>query len=213
MRKLNVTGERYGRLLAVHFVPMPTRHTHWLFLCDCGVEKVIKLDAVRRGLSQSCGCRVAEVTAARSLKHGHSVGRKRTAELRSYTGAKSRCNNPNDHKYPIYGGRGIRMCERWMNSVSAFLADMGPRPPGKTLERKDVNGDYCPENCEWATNAEQSRNRRNNVVVEHEGRRMILKDYAALMGVNYKALHARVKYKKQVPAEAAKRLQEEDGQR
>jgi len=131
--------------------------------------------------------------AARSITHGHSVGRKATRELKSYTHAKSRCQNPNDKKWPDYGGRGITMCDAWANNPSQFLQDMGPCPLKHTLDRKDVNGNYAPENCRWATSHQQARNRRDNVIVEWQGVQMILKDYAALLGLNYKTLHARLR--------------------
>lgn len=192
MKKLDITGHRYGRLVGVSAIVSEDRHTRWSFLCDCGTTTTAQLDAVRRGRIQSCGCLRAETVRRRSLTHGHSIGRTKTPELQAYAHAKSRCTNPSDSKYPIYGGRGITMCARWLNDPAAFFADMGPRPPGHTLERKDSNGNYEPNNCEWATSHRQARTRRDNVIVEYRGLPMILKDYADLIGVSYKALHARI---------------------
>lgn len=142
------------------------------------------------------------------MTHGHRINRSVTRTLKSYQHAKSRCFNPNDEKFHAYGGRGVTMCQRWANSFEEFLADMGECPDGLTLDRIDVNGNYEPRNCRWATYSVQVRNKTNNVFVEHEGETLILKDFAARMGVNYKALHARVKYRGQSPKEAAVALSE-----
>ena len=193
MRAIDITAQQFGRLTAIRRAASEGRHTAWLFSCACGNEKTITLDSVRRGLSRSCGCLRSESTAARSTTHGKSIGRRESRELKSYNHAKSRCQNPNDTKYPQYGGRGIRMCQEWSNDASQFIADMGPCPPLHTLDRINPHGHYEPGNCRWATSYQQARTRTDNVFVEHEGRRMILKDYAALLGLNYKRLHARLK--------------------
>lgn len=189
MRALEITGQTFGRLTAMHREAVNSRHTYWRFACVCGTEKVIKLDSVTRGLSKSCGCLLKEVTASRSLKHGHSTGRRESRELKSYNHAKARCQNPNNAKYPQYGGRGIRMCDAWVNNSSLFLADMGPCPPGHTLDRINPHGHYEPGNCRWADSHQQARTRTDNVIVEHSGQRMILKDYAIALGLDYKRLH------------------------
>jgi hypothetical protein len=94
------------------------------------------------------------------VKHGHARKRKRTSEYMTWEGMKERCNNPNRDTYKYYGGRGIKVCERW-NDFQNFLEDMGPRPDGLTLERKNNNGNYEPSNCCWATRQKQTRNRRD----------------------------------------------------
>lgn len=193
MKPLDITGEKYGKLTAVKRFDGGGRHTYWQFVCDCGTDKAIKLDHVRSGRVVSCGCHRASVTSARSITHGHSIGRKESRELSSYNSAKSRCQNPNDEKYPNYGARGIRMCDAWANDASLFIAYMGPRPIGHTLDRIDTDGHYEPGNCRWATSHQQARNRTDNVVVQYQGLSMILKDYAALMGIDYKRLHARLR--------------------
>jgi hypothetical protein len=205
---IDVTGERYGRLVGVRRVPSAGRRTKWLFRCDCSTDVVLSLETVRQGFTQSCGCLRKDVTRARSLTHGHRVDYKTTKTRKSYEHAKGRCFNPNDPKYPHYGGRGITMCEEWANGFTAFLRDMGECPPGKTLDRVDVNGHYEPRNCRWATTRQQARTRTDNVLVQHEGRQVILKDFAALMGVSYKALHARVRYRGQSAHEAADALRQ-----
>lgn len=198
---LEISGQRYGRLVAIRRVENRGRRTVWLFSCDCGSMKEIQLENVRAGIS-SCGCLRIEKTRERSITHGHKVDRKESPTLKSYNHAKSRCYNPNDPKYPQYGGRGIRMCDAWRDDFLTFLSDMGEKPLGKTLDRVDVNGHYEPRNCRWATTYQQARTRTDNVLVEHEGMKLVLKDFAALMGVSYKPLHARIRYKGQTPHEA-----------
>jgi hypothetical protein len=96
---------------------------------------------------------------------------------------RQRCNNPKYTQYRDYGGRGIKVCDRW-SVFSNFLEDMGDRPEGMTLDRKDTNGDYTKDNCKWSTKAEQVRNTRRNVWIERNGERMILSDWAKRIGVN-----------------------------
>ena len=98
------------------------------------------------------------------------------------------------------------MCDDWRDSFEAFLRDMGECPPGRSLDRVDVHGHYEPRNCRWATSAQQARTRTDNVLVEHNGISLVLKDFAAIMGVSYKALHARVKYQGQTPHEAVETI-------
>ena len=188
MAPRELTGQTFGRLTAVERAPNMGRHVVWLFSCECGGRKVIKADSVTRGMTSSCGCLRREVTKARSETHGHATGRVSSPELRARDHAKARCNNPNDAKYPHYGGRGIRMCDTWEHDFSAFYADMGPRPPGTTLDRIDVDGDYEPGNCRWATLTEQARNRRVTLRVDFEGKTIPLVEYAKRQGVSYKAL-------------------------
>lgn len=188
---LEIYGERYGRLVAIARVANRGRRTVWRFLCDCGCEADISLEAVRAGMTRSCGCLLRETTATRSVTHGHSRGRRATRELKSWHHAKARCYNVNDPKFPQYGGRGITMCAEWRNDFGAFIAHMGPAPPRHTIDRIDVNGNYEPGNCRWATSHQQARGRTDNVFVEFEGERMILKDCAGRAGVSYKALHHR----------------------
>jgi hypothetical protein len=186
---LNIAGERYGRLVAIERVASRGRRTFWLFRCDCGSMAERNVEPVRAGTSRSCGCLKPEVTAARSITHGHMRGRRESREHKSWSHAKSRCFNPNDPKFQNYGGRGITMCPEWRDDFAAFFAYMGPVPIGLTLDRIDVHGNYEPGNCRWATSSEQARTRTDNVLVEHEGRILILKDYAAAIGVPYKLLH------------------------
>lgn len=116
-----------------------------------------------------------------------------TPEYQAWMGMKNRCRHPRCKAYPNYGGRGIRVCERWAADFSAFYADMGPRPsPLHSLDRIDSNGHYEPGNCRWATRAEQNRNTRANVVVSAWGRQQVVTDWAREVGIDPKVIKARI---------------------
>jgi len=120
-------------------------------------------------------------------------GLRRSPEYAVWNTMKSRCLNPKCKKYPNYGGRGIRVCEKWMK-FDNFYKDMGARPTRKhTIERIDTNGDYEPSNCKWSTNSENCRNKRNNVLVTHEGRTQCVKAWSEELGIPYARLQARIK--------------------
>lgn len=151
-------GDRYGRLMALHELPPNPddkyRRRQWMFKCECGAEKQLRLTHVRAGAIVSCGC-----TPTR-YAHGHAPLNKWSRTYNTWHCMRQRCSNPRATGFEYYGARGIKVCQRW-ESFEAFLADMGERPIGKTLDRwPNVNGDYEPSNCRWATASEQARNQR-----------------------------------------------------
>lgn len=123
-------------------------------------------------------------------KHGHARNKTVgvTPEYRTWTAMKSRCHSPTNDTYATYGGRGIAVCQRWRDSFEAFLADMGPRPIGASLDRIDGTGNYEPGNCRWATQVVQQNNRSNNVRVRYRGEEVTLKEVARRTGVKYRRL-------------------------
>lgn len=159
---LNLIGRRFGRLIVVKRAESTAEgRTLWLCRCDCGKEKVIRGKHLVNGAIRSCGCLHIEVLREQSLKHGATRGYGKTPEYESWTCMKNRCFNPKRKSFKDYGGRGIRVCARWLNSFENFLADMGRRPgPGYSIDRKNNDGDYEPGNCRWATSEEQNNNRR-----------------------------------------------------
>lgn len=145
----------------------------WRFRCDCGKEIVTRAGAVLYSITKSCGCARFE-----SLKTHRKSG---TPQFNAWLSMVGRCRNPNHGRYKDYGARGITVCERWMKYEN-FLADMGERPRKMTLERKDNNGPYSPENCRWASYSDQMRNRRDTVLLTFEGRSMIAEDWRKELG-------------------------------
>jgi hypothetical protein len=133
-------------------------------LCDCGNEKILSLSHLKSGNTKSCGCFNIENIIKRNTKHNHMIRGKRTSEYITWSNMIQRCTNPNNTKYSIYGGRGIKICDKWRNSFIEFLKDMGKRPNGLSIERINVNGDYEPSNCKWASSKEQANNRRKKTI-------------------------------------------------
>lgn len=125
------------------------------------------------------------------FKHGFARPECRSPAYRSWESARARCNNPNNPDYAGYGGRGIRVCERW-NDFTTFLSDMGERPRGHTLDRIDVNGNYEPGNCRWATHSDQSLNRRCIRRYKFEGRALTIAELSRDTGIPYQRLHERI---------------------
>lgn len=132
------------------------RHKLYKCRCKCGTVSVVRGAELRKGNSKSCGCYRAEFFTT----HGHYSKRHRTPTYRSWMAMIARCYNTAHEAYPNYGGRGIEVHRRWRESFAAFLEDMGERPYGKTLDRKDPNGNYEPDNCQWANVWEQAANKR-----------------------------------------------------
>jgi hypothetical protein len=176
------TGARFGKLLALSLVARDQRgQAHrWLFRCDCGTQKTISVKSVVGGHTRSCGCLAKATIAARNTKHG--LSRRHRREYRSWKDMRGRCNNPKNDDYPDYGGRGIRVCQRW-DDFAAFLADMGERPEGKTLDRIDVNGGYEPGNCRWADAKTQANNKRLNMRLTIGGASRTLQQWSEAHGV------------------------------
>ncbi len=154
---LDISGKRFGRLLAVRYMGDST----WLFSCDCGTHKTIRSKDVRNGKINSCGCIRRETTGAKRRTHGL----RQIPEYKIWLRMKQRCHNERCGDFKYYGARGIGVCEEWRNSFLAFYRDMGPRPaPHLTVERVDNNAGYSPDNCVWATRLEQMQNTRKSSV-------------------------------------------------
>jgi hypothetical protein len=162
-----------------------------LFRCECGTERFVNALSVVRGLSKSCGCQRVDSARQQRQKHGRSQDGSGSAYL-TWSNMIRRCSKPYATGYEHYGGRGIRVCERW-KSFENFLADMGERPDGMTLDRyPDTNGNYEPGNCRWSTKTEQAYNKRGTLMVEHAGRRATLAELSEVTGVDPETLRRRL---------------------
>lgn len=185
-------GQRYDRLVAVEFVDRNQhRNARWRFKCDCGGTAVILANSVRRGITKSCGCLLAETAAAKghaSVVHGMSD----TQIYFVWHGMINRCCNPKDKHYRDYGGRGIKVCVRWREFAN-FYADVGARPsPAHQLDRIDNDGNYEPGNVRWGTPKEQSRNRRSNRTIIVDGQAMTLAEASEKAGLGYATVRLRL---------------------
>jgi hypothetical protein len=156
-------GDRHGYLVAVERATNAADgHARWVCLCDCGKTTTVTGSKLRQGQVRTCGCGRSKFSRER-VKHGRAsltVSEHLVRTYRSWTSMRRRCLTPTNIGYSHYGGRGIRICERW-SSFENFLADMGERPPGRTLDRVNVDGNYERDNCRWATVMEQNSNRRD----------------------------------------------------
>lgn len=157
MKRLDLKGDRFGKWKVLDFSEIRHGHSYWLCRCDCGTEAEVQGSTLTNGLSEFCLRCAGDFTAGRLRTHGMTG----SPEYAIWQAMKNRCSNRRDRKnWRLYGGRGIRVCERWRASFANFFADMGQRPRGRSIDREKNDGNYTPSNCRWATPTMQSRNRR-----------------------------------------------------
>lgn len=202
----DLTNQKFSRLLVVRKAdPAPNGRTQWVCRCDCGREATIYANRLKRGNTTSCGCAKLErvkLMSEAKVTHGCARNNNRSAEYKIWTRVVSRTTNPKNPGYVNYGGRGIHLCRTWL-IFENFLRDMGERPsPNHTLERKNNNLGYEPENCCWATRTQQQRNRRNTVSVTYLGENRPLAEWAEIVGIKYSILWKRINELK-IPTERA----------
>lgn len=157
---LNLIGQRYGQLTVLELAGVLRKQRAWRCKCICGCEITLPGAYLRTGDTKSCGCLRRDYQLNGSVTHGHNRNNKPSPTYNTWRAMKERCRLPSHPQYKNYGGRGVSVCERWAVNFRAFLADMGERPAGCTLDRVNPDGNYEPSNCRWATPAEQTRNRR-----------------------------------------------------
>ena len=178
----DLVGQQFGRLkvVAFHGLGENGRGASWLCQCSCGSDpKVVYRVDLINGRTKSCGCLSKEKSAERIRAIATTHGQRKTRLYQTWLNMKQRCSNPAYKQYADYGGRGITVCERWLGSFEAFSEDMGNPPSDKhTIERRETNGNYEPNNCYWATRNEQALNKRNNVNLTFNGRTQSMTEWA-----------------------------------
>lgn len=182
-------GDRYGRLTVIDKGSGAlSGGKRYLCLCECGNKTLVYSTSLIQGTTQSCGCLQRQICASIRLRHGHARAGHRTVEYETWCGMHKRCTNAKSKSWKDYGGRGISVCTRWTgrNGFSNFLVDMGTKPEPKaahSLERKNPNGAYDPNNCKWATREQQNLNKRiNQELRDMQNENLRLRDLLSVLG-------------------------------
>lgn len=188
--KLNLASETFGRLTVNHEAERKGKYGRmWHCSCECGNTKVVSQGHLRSGHTQSCGCLHKETMKDKLTTHGLRNSR----AYACWGNAKQRVSNPNNPRYEDYLGRGITMCDDWLNSFEQFYEDMGDCPEGMSLDRYPNNdGNYEPGNCRWATDEEQANNKRSNHLLTFQGRTQTIQEWSRETGIHSGTLYNRV---------------------
>jgi len=189
-------GDKHNLLRAVQFIKKDSHYRkYWKFKCNCGNTKDIRIDSVVKGITKSCGC----YNKSSHEKHG----KYNTPIYRTWRSMKDRCLNKNHFAYKDYGGRGIKVCIKWLKFEN-FYKDMGERPHNKSLDRIDNNKGYSKDNCKWSTQKEQSNNKSNNHLITFKGKTQNITQWSEELGINRETLYGRINRRGLTPQEAFK---------
>lgn len=175
---INLKGRVFGRLKIVKYSGISNKNATWECVCECGARTTAYACHLKSGRMVSCGCHRREVLREKAKTHGLS----RTPTYIVWKSMMQRCRDPKSSSYANYGGRGVSICKRWLRFEN-FLEDMGVRPPGLSLERKDNDGNYSKSNCRWATAIDQANNTRRNRFVSRYGKRLTVAQWERELGV------------------------------
>lgn len=194
MKRVEVKiGDKYGRLTVVSELSKKNGDRFFELRCDCGNITNVILERLRSGETKSCGCLKKEIGKL-LITHGESRNMANTVEYKTWCSMKDRCYNKNNPKYKNWGGRGIIVCDEWINSYETFLSDMGRKPlPELSIERKDVNKNYCKENCIWGDDEQQRNNRTDSHFIEYLGEIKTVAQWAKLYNISTSNFHTRLK--------------------
>lgn len=195
----DIKQKKFGRLTAISFLKYvklesPKKHQLWSFRCDCGNVISATRKAVTSLHTQSCGCLQEQGQIMAHWVHGMTTCDSPTPEFTAWCNMKARCYNPKNHKWARYGGRGILVCKRWKHSFVNFLHDLGFKPTHKhSLGRKNNDGNYEPNNCEWQTEQQQSCNKSTNHFLEFSGRKLTINQWVIETGIARCTIKGRIK--------------------
>jgi len=192
MSKINLTGQKFGSWTVLSGAERDKyNHIMWFCQCDCGTQRVVNGNSLRRGDTKSCGCLHRELM--RTIKWHYKHGMTGTPTHTIWINMRQRCNNQKNTSYKNYGGRGIKVCERW-NKFKNFYADMGECPKGLTIERRDNSKGYSPQNCCFATQTEQQSNTRRTRIIKYGGKVQCLSAWAEELSIGVGTLWYRLKH-------------------
>lgn len=187
----DLTNQRFGRLAVIKFIGRSKRYEQlYLCRCDCGNEVIVKRKGLLKGETKSCGCLRKEIAKELNTKHGKS----NTKLYEVWKGIKARCYNPTHIGYGNYGGRGIKVCDEWLNDFGSFFnwsIDNG-YCDGYQIDRIDNEGDYEPDNCRWVTAKENSNNKRTNHLITYKGETKTMREWCDELGFNYYTIRSRI---------------------
>lgn len=175
MKYINEIGNKYGRWNVVGKAVVTGKYTNWIRECACGVKKEVRGSHLRSGKTNSCGCLSLENLAVSRITHGFS----NHPLYKKWSSLKERCYRPENNRYASYGARGIQVCDSWKNDANAFIVwclENGYKE-GLQIDRIDNDGDYCPSNCRFVTQKENSRNKTTNRIVEYNGEELTLSEF------------------------------------
>jgi hypothetical protein len=182
--RVDITGRQFGELHVVHHV----EGRKWFCKCSCGKATIVAVDKLNSGHTASCGHLRLDALVRRSTTHGNAPRGAQSPEYRVWCSMVARCTLPTEKSWANYGGRGITVCKRWQKFEN-FLADMGPRPAGTTIERVNNDKGYSPSNCRWATKAEQARNTRRTRFITYRKVTKCVSDWAEHFGLTQSTMY------------------------
>ncbi len=191
---IDLTGRKFGMLTVIERRGSNSQKSAlWLCECECGNKKVIDGHELRRG-RVSCGCYHDKLASQRAVERNFKHGHRKERIYRIWTGIKTRCNNPNDVTYKRYGGRGIKVCDEWLNNFQAFYdwAMANGYSDDLTIDRINTNGNYEPSNCRWSTQKEQQNNKRNNRLITYNGQTKTIMQWSQEIGIKHATLLRRI---------------------
>jgi len=189
-KMIDLTGRRFGRLVVIgEHGRDKWNQAIWACRCDCGNETNVVGGSLRNGNTKSCGCWRKDMPIVLKTTHNMTY----SSVYASWWHMIDRCNNKENNRYKYYGGRGISVCDRWMD-INTFYRDMGDKPDGLTIERIDNNGNYEPDNCKWATIAEQNRNNTRTILIKYENKVRCVSEWARIIGIHKNTLFYRLRH-------------------